>query len=134
VLIVPRALTEVMVAHCLDAYPLEGCGLVAGRPGSPATAVRAYPARNAAASARVYTLEPRDMLAADRDAEAAGLEMLGVWHSHTHTEAYPSPTDAAQAPDPAWHYLIVSLRDVEPTVRSFRISGGKIEEESLVVE
>ncbi|HLI24609.1 MAG TPA: M67 family metallopeptidase [Acidimicrobiales bacterium] len=133
-LIVPRALTEVMVAHCLDAYPLEGCGLVAGRPGSPATAVRAYPARNAAASARVYTLEPRDMLAADRDAEAAGLEMLGVWHSHTHTEAYPSPTDAAQAPDPAWHYLIVSLRDVEPTVRSFRISGGKIEEESLVVE
>jgi proteasome lid subunit RPN8/RPN11 len=134
VLIVPRALTQVMVAHCLDGYPLEACGLLAGCPGSAATAVRAYPARNAAASARVYTLEPRDMLAADRDAEAAGLEILGVWHSHTHTEAYPSPTDVAQAPDPDWHYLIVSLRDVEPAVRSYRITGGKIEEETLVVQ
>jgi proteasome lid subunit RPN8/RPN11 len=134
VLIVPRALTEVMVAHCLDGYPLEACGLLAGHPGPPATAVRAYPARNQASSARVYTVEPRDMLAADRDAEAAGLEVVGVWHSHTHTEAYPSPTDVAQAPDPAWHYLIVSLRDVQPTIRGYRLTGGKIEEEALVVQ
>jgi proteasome lid subunit RPN8/RPN11 len=134
VLIVPPDLTDVMVAHCLGGYPLEACGLVAGHSRPPARVQRAYPASNAAASSRVYTVEPRDMLAADRDADGAGLEMIGVWHSHTHTEAYPSPTDIAQAPDPAWHYLIISLRDIEPTLRSYRISGGKVEEEKVVVQ
>ena len=46
--------------------------------------------------------------------EAAGWELIGVWHSHTHTLAYPSPTDIDQAPDPDWHYVLVSLSDVEP--------------------
>ena len=90
--------------------PLECCGLLAGR--RRATRRRASatcPAGNAAASARVYTVDPRDHLRADRDAEDAGLEIIGVVHSHTHTPAYPSPTDIAQAPDPAWHYAIVSL-------------------------
>lgn len=122
------------MAHCLDGYPLEACGLIAGRPGGRAVVERAYPAANAARSARVYTVEPRDLLRADRDAEAAGLELIGAWHSHTHTEAYPSPTDVAQAPDPGWHYVIVSLRDVEPALRSYLIEDGKITEEPVVVQ
>ncbi len=69
-----------------------------------------------------------------RDAEDAGMEIVGVVHSHTHTEPYPSPTDVAQAPDPAWHYVIVSLRDEAPRVRSYRIVEGGIAEEPLVVE
>ena len=47
-----------------------------------------------------------------------------MFHSHTHTEAYPSPTDVAQAPDPSWHYVLVSLRDIQPVVRSYRIVDG----------
>ena len=35
-----------------------------------------------------------------RDAEARGDEIVGVWHTHTHTDAYPSPTDVRQAVDP----------------------------------
>ena len=50
-------------------------------------------------------------------------------HSHTHTEAYPSPTDVQQAPDPAWHYVIVSLRQDAPVTRSYRIVDGAITEE-----
>ena len=49
-----------------------------------------------------------------RDAEAHGDEIVGVWHSHTHTDAYPSPTDVRQAVDPAWLYVIVCLRHGEP--------------------
>ena len=75
---------------------------------------RFYRCRNAAESARVYTIDPHDHLRAERDAEANGWEIIGVVHSHTHTEAVPSPTDVAQAPDPGWHYAIVSLRDDEP--------------------
>ena len=37
----------------------------------------------------LYTVDPLDHLQADRDAEAHGLEIIGVFHSHTHTDAYP---------------------------------------------
>ena len=66
---------------------------------------------------------PEHLLRADRDAEAPAAELIGVFHSHTHTDAYPSPTDVAQAPDPAWHYVLVSLRDVHPSVRSWTDRG-----------
>ena len=122
-----------MVGHCFDGLPLEACGLIAGDP-ETGKARRCYPTRNDAASARVYTVNPLDHLKADRDAEANGLAVIGVFHSHTHTDAYPSPTDVAQAPDPLWHYVLVSLRDVAPVVRSDRIVDGKIDEERVVLE
>ncbi|HUS62643.1 MAG TPA: Mov34/MPN/PAD-1 family protein, partial [Acidimicrobiales bacterium] len=55
-------------------------------------------------------------------------------HSHTHTEAYPSPTDVAQAPDPTWHYVLVSLRDMAPVVRSYRILDGTVMEEPITLD
>ena len=126
-----------MIGHAFDCLPEEMCGLIAG-PVAPGegTAVDApvfYPCHNAAASAKVYTLDPRDHLRADRDAEDRGLEIIGVVHSHTHTDAYPSPTDVRQAPDPAWHYVIVSLKYEEPVVRSYRIVEGAIIEEPVEV-
>jgi [CysO sulfur-carrier protein]-S-L-cysteine hydrolase len=121
-----------VVGHCYDGLPDEACGLLAGPPGT-GKASEVYLARNAAASARVYEVDGRDYLRADRDAEARGLEIMGVFHSHTHTEAYPSPTDVAQAPDPSWHYVVVSLKDL-PVVRSFRIVDGNIAEEPVVLD
>jgi proteasome lid subunit RPN8/RPN11 len=59
-------------------------------------------------------------------------------HSHTHTTAYPSPTDGrdAAAFDPfgAWHYIIVSLKDAVPVLRSYRLIEGEISEEPVVVQ
>src|SRR5437868_3687435 len=98
-----------MVGHAFDRLPLEACGLLGGR--ASGKVEEFYRCRNEAQSSRVYTVDPRDFLAADRDAESRGLEIIGVFHSHTHTEAYPSPTDVAQVPDPGWHYVIVSLKD-----------------------
>jgi proteasome lid subunit RPN8/RPN11 len=121
-----------MVSHCLRGLPDEACGLLAGDPATGSVA-RCYPTRNAAASAKLYTVDPRDYLRADRDAEEHGIEIMGVFHSHTHTDAYPSPTDVAQAPDPGWHYVLVSLRDTHPVVRSYRIRGEAVEEESVTV-
>ena len=119
-----------MVAHCWAGLPLEACGLLAGT-GDDAT--RCYPTANAAQSAVVYTVDPKGFLQADRDAERRGLTILGVFHSHTHTAAYPSPTDVAQATDPGWHYALVSLRDTHPVVRSYLISDGAITEEPVEV-
>ena len=119
-----------IVAHCLATYPEEGCGLLAGDPGASAV-TRVYPVVNAAHSALRYVVDPLAHLRADRDAEAAGLAILGVFHSHTHTDPYPSPTDVAEAPDPSWHYVIVSLRDEVPSLRSYRIVGPEITEEPV---
>jgi proteasome lid subunit RPN8/RPN11 len=119
-------------AHALRGLPLEACGLLVGDPTDPDGAVVRFVAcRNAAESATVYTVHPVDHLKADRAAEDEGLQIVGVVHSHTHTDAYPSPTDVASAPDPSWHYVIVSLRDDEPMVRSYRIVDGTIAEERI---
>ena len=106
----------------------------AGRPPADGSEVRSFtPCRNAAESARVYTVDPLDHLRAERAAEASGWEIIGVVHSHTHSEPYPSPTDVAQAPDPGWHYVIVGLKRESPEIRSFRIVDGVVTEEPVVV-
>jgi proteasome lid subunit RPN8/RPN11 len=123
---------ERMVEHCLEGYPAEACGLLVGPVGGDVVS-RVVPTRNQAASARVYEVHPLDLLRVDREAEAEGLGVVGVFHSHTHSAAYPSPTDVAQAPDPSWHYVLVSLARPEPTVRSYRIVEGTVSEEPIEV-
>jgi proteasome lid subunit RPN8/RPN11 len=126
----PKPVHDQMVAHCLSGLPDEACGLLGGDLGTGEVAT-CYPTRNLAASATLYTVDPKEHLRADRDAESQGRSIIGVFHSHTHTEAYPSPTDVAQAPDPGWHYVLVSLRDIQPVVRSYRIVDGVITEEPV---
>ena len=127
-----------IVANCYDGLPDEACGLLTGPMwnGEPTGVVtEARPARNAEASAVTYTVDSRDLLAAMRAAEENGDELIGVWHSHTHTDAYPSPTDVQQAVDPAWIYVIVSLRiGQEPVLRAYRIRGKKIAEVAVVCD
>ncbi len=127
---VSRPVHDQMVAHCLTGLPEEACGLLGGDP-ETGEVVTCYPTRNVAASAKLYTVDPREHLRADRDAESSGHSIIGVFHSHTHTEAFPSPTDVAQAPDPTWHYVIVSLRDTQPVARSYRIVDGEVTEEPI---
>jgi proteasome lid subunit RPN8/RPN11 len=129
----PAQVYTQIVAHCLSGLPDEACGLLGGDLATGAVS-RCYPTRNLAASAKLYTVDPKQHLQADRDAEAHGTVIMGVFHSHTHTDAFPSPTDVAQAPDPDWHYVLVSLRDTQPMLRSYRIVGGQIDEEPVIIE
>jgi len=132
VLRLSRDLYLEMVGHTLSGLPDEACGLLVGSySGEEATHI--FPTKNAAASALIYEIDPREMLGVDRAAQALGADIMGVFHSHTHTDAYPSPTDVAQALDPGWHYVLVSLRDTHPVVRSYSIVDGVITEEPVVV-
>jgi [CysO sulfur-carrier protein]-S-L-cysteine hydrolase len=119
-----------IAAEAWRTYPLEACGLLIGQPGG-SQVERFVPITNADASSRVYTLESREYLRAARDADDAGLDIVGVVHSHTHTAAYPSPTDVERAQVPEWHWAIVSLGWGAPELRSFRIEGGEIREEQV---
>jgi proteasome lid subunit RPN8/RPN11 len=124
---------ETVISHCFDGFPDEACGLLAG-PLIAGAAVgtgevsAAYACKNSDKSARTYTVDSHDYLVAMRDAESRGHEIIGVWHSHTHTDAYPSPTDVRQAVDPGWWYAIVSLKQGEPVLRAFQIRAETITE------
>lgn len=121
-----------MVGHSLDCLPEEACGLLGGR--SDGWVERFWPCVNVDRSARTYALDGRDILRFERtlDDEGDGLEILGVMHSHTHTDAYPSPTDVERAALLGdWHFLIVSLRHAEPVARSYRILGDEVGEEPI---
>lgn len=129
-LVVPAAVLDAFAAHAYTEYPLEACGLLVGTENQ---VVRFVPCANEARSARVYTIPAIEHLRAERAAEDDGLAVIGVMHSHTHTEPYPSPTDVAQAPDPTWHYVIVSLKRQLPETRSYRIVDGRIVEVVVAV-
>lgn len=120
-----------MVATCIRALPNEGCGLLVGTAEGQVHDVMA--SANVADSARVYEIDPGVVLRASRRADALGLEIIGVFHSHTHSAAVPSATDVAQAPDPDWHYVLISLVPVPAEVKSYRIVKGEVAPELLDV-
>jgi proteasome lid subunit RPN8/RPN11 len=131
-LAVSRAAYAALIAQAYDCYPEEACGLLVGHP-QTSSVVRFVACENITHSGKVYSVAPKDLLRAERKAEDDGMEILGVMHSHTHTEPYPSPTDVAQAPDPTWHYVIVSLKRESPESRSYRLVDGTISEEPIAV-
>ncbi len=126
----PNGAFAEMIGHTYDGYPLEACGLLVGT-GDQVN--RFVACTNEAASARIYAIPGKELLQAERAAEADGMEVIGVFHSHTHSEPYPSPTDVEQAPDPGWHYVIVSLKREAPETRSYRIVDATIAEERVAV-
>lgn len=138
------AARDLLVAHALGGYPDEACGLLGGRvleglddDGLPRATVEAFvPTRNHDASSRTYTIGPEGFLAADRLLDPLGLDQVGVAHSHTHSEAWPSQTDVDKADNPlleGWHHVIVSLRDPSPVLRSFLLAGRRVREEEVVL-
>ena len=104
-----------MIRHCIAQRPNEACGLLVVKGGQ---AVRVVLMTNAAQSPTRYAFDPKETLIT-LEIEDEGFEWC-VFHSHTRTEAYPSPTDIKHATE-ATPYVIVSLASEEPVIRAFRI-------------
>jgi len=120
-----------IVEHGLREFPNEACGLIAGTDGS---AVKVFAMRNMDASPMSYRLDPKEQLEVFDRMDAEGLDLFGIYHTHTHTEAYPSETDRRLAFYPEARYVIVSLSDRDkPVVRAFRITDGEVAEEELTI-
>ena len=139
-LILTNDVYRAMVDRALTETPNEACGLFTGAPGG--LWVDGYhPMTNAAdpdEAWKLYLLDGQEMLDVEAAADADGRAVLGVMHSHTHTEAYPSPTDVADAsrfdPFGAWVFVIVSLQHPDPVLRAYRILDGEITEVLVEVE
>lgn len=130
-LTLPRKFVDEMIAHAREEAPNECCGIIAGVDGRP---TKLYRARNAEASPYRYNVDPQDLLRIYRETDANGWDFLVIYHSHTHTEAYPSPTDVRLAAWPDAYYVLVSLQNPDaPDVRAYRIRDGEVTEEELRV-
>ncbi len=92
----PATVYAEIVGHCLRGLPDEACGLLGGDRAS-GDVTRCYPTRNAAASAKLYRSTAGTTCGPIATPRPGALEIIGVFHSHTHTDAYPSPTDVARA-------------------------------------
>lgn len=133
----PAALAQDMVAHCLEGRPNEACGIIASSDGEM---VKVFRMTNADASPVRYSLDTREQFAAYEKLDQERWDLAGVFHSHTRTEAFPSPTDVREAREDV-PYIIVSLAQDPPTIRAFRIvkenwtdAEGDIQEIPVVVE
>ncbi len=133
---IPSSLADEMIAHLHEEKPNEGCGLLAGDPTGVTKVIRMT---NAAASPMRYSLDLKEQFTAYQLIEQDGLALAGVFHSHTHTEAYPSPTDVRLASEDV-PYVIVSLAEDPAVIRAFRIvkqtwtdPEGEIEEVPVII-
>jgi proteasome lid subunit RPN8/RPN11 len=96
--------------------------------------VKVFPMKNADASPVTYRLDGKEQLQVFDEIDEQGWELWAIYHSHTHSEAYPSETDVKLAFYPEARYILVSLTDREdPVIRSFFITDGEVTEEELVV-
>ena len=126
-----RVFFDEMVEHGLAVFPNEACGLLAGKEGRP---VHFFPMTNADASPVSYRLDPMEQLRVFDEMDEQGWELIGIFHTHTHSEAYPSETDRRQAFYPEAEYLVMSLSDrSNPVLRSFAIEDEDVTEREVEV-
>ena len=116
-------------AHAHETLPAECCGVLIGRSDEIVEAVRA---RNLSNDPNRYVLDPQDHIGARRAARERGLEVVGFYHSHTHSEPEPSIADLAEATYPGHLYLIVRPLREGAKVRVFRFERGAFLEVGFV--
>ena len=120
-----------MIKHALEDDSIECCGVLAGPDGTFAKLFRMTNVEN---SPYRFSWDSKELINVWREMESNDWEHRAVYHSHTHSEAYPSATDIRLAAWPEAYYIIVSLMDKNsPHVRAFRIIDGEVSEESIEV-
>jgi [CysO sulfur-carrier protein]-S-L-cysteine hydrolase len=122
-------MADELVAHAREDVPNECCGMIGGSDGVAATVYRSI---NAEASPLRYSLDAQDQFRIMQEMEEAGEELIGIYHSHTGSPAFPSQTDVNLAAYPDAVYLIVSLEDPDsPDLRAYWIRDGRIDDAEL---
>ncbi len=130
---------EAIQRHAAGTYPEECCGFLIGRAGAAATlptvVARVVPAGNERQDSRHnrFLIHPDAVLAAHKEARAAGLDVVGYYHSHPDHPAKPSDFDREHA-WPGLSYVIVSVEGGRAAeARSWRLSDDRerFEEEEI---
>jgi len=134
---ISKTALEAIQAHGADGYPNEICGFMLG-PRGDGEVTQVRPARNIIVErARDrYEIDPRDHIRTQREADAAGLDIVGYYHSHPDHPAQASRFDTERA-WAGYVYLIVSVQDGQPVDANAFVAdqdGGPFRPEPLVVD
>jgi proteasome lid subunit RPN8/RPN11 len=133
---IQQRFVDEMIAHSRESMPNECCGILSG---AREAVEQLYRMTNVEASPFRFSMDPLEIMKVDEEAGEMNWELLAIYHSHTHSEAYPSDTDVRIAGGttelwPEVRYILVSLMDpADPKVRLFRINQQVITEETLQV-
>jgi [CysO sulfur-carrier protein]-S-L-cysteine hydrolase len=123
-----------MITHAMELDPEECCGLLFGKSGAVTSSRRMKNVHENRVSR--YTMDPRELIDAQRVADSRGDEFVAIYHSHTWTQAYPSETDVNNAVDSGWtdpYYVLVSLVEkTRPVVRAYKIGEDSAVEEIVI--
>ncbi len=127
-----KELFKRITEHAIREFPNEACGILSGSQGR---VEKVYEMTNTDKSPQTFFMDAKEQLRVMKEIRNQGQEMIGIYHSHIASEAYPSSHDVELALYPEVSYVIISIKNKKnPSVRSFKIVEGKISEEELKIE
>jgi [CysO sulfur-carrier protein]-S-L-cysteine hydrolase len=129
-LAIRKSVVDAVFDHARSGVPYEACGYLAQKDG---VVVRFFPLKNIDKSAEHFSFDPGEQFAVVREIRRSGLKTAAVLHSHPNTPARPSQEDIRLARDPDMSYVIVSLAQSEPVVKSFKIRDSVVTLEEIEV-
>jgi proteasome lid subunit RPN8/RPN11 len=127
---IPESIYHNIVEHAKRESPLECCGILSGKDG---TVEKAFEIRNEEQSPVRYSMSSQDQLRVFDEMDRKSLDMVAIYHSHTHTIPYPSETDVKLAFYPEVISVIISLEEETPAVKAFRIRENAISTEEIEI-
>ena len=119
-----------IVTHGRNETPLEACGYLAEKDG---VVCKHFELTNIDKSPVHFSMDPAEQFAAVNKCRNLGLNIRAVYHSHPETPARPSDEDIRLAFDPSLSYVIVSLAETPPSIKSFIIQRGVVAPEPLEI-
>ena len=126
---IPREFVEAMIKHALEDDPNECCGIFASKAGK---IVKQYAMTNTEHSPFRYSMDSKELFNTYMEIEDERWELAVIYHSHTHSPAYPSATDVRLATWPEAYYILISLMNKEsPDLKAYTIVDGVIQEEKI---
>jgi len=127
---IPKSIFQQMVEHAKKESPLECCGVLGGK---SHTVEKVFELNNAEKSPIRYMMVPQEQMKVFEEMERDAMEMVAIYHSHTHTIPFPSETDVKLAFYPEISSIIISLKEKDPVVKAFRIGKEAIYLEEIEV-
>ena len=72
-----------------------------------------------------YTIDPKEYISIESEAEESGKEVVGIYHSHPNAPARPSQYDQNHA-WPTFSYVVIEVREGKPIgVASWRLKDDR---------
>jgi proteasome lid subunit RPN8/RPN11 len=120
---IPKLIYQQMVEHAKKESPLECCGILGGK---DHIVEKGFELKNTEKSPVRYFMSSQEQLKVFEEMEKDAMEMVAIYHSHTHTIPFPSETDVKLGFYPEVSSIIISLKEKDPVVKAFRIGKEAI--------